>query len=293
MHQSVCHRKMKSRKNWLKIFIACASLVFISQSALDAGPARELAEILTQGMGKAARESALDGFEKQCARALARYGDDCAPFIKQLGREGLETLERAGANGATILKWHKQSPGSALYVIRDPDRLALALRHGDEAFEAMIRSPGAAEDLLRSYGSPAADWLKSLNQRDALRLAALNQEGWLKRLFPDSADVGRFIKKYGSAGVRFLWNNKGKLSAGGALALFLNDPEAFINGSRKLMEPAWKEMWSQTSTTERAMLSLVALGLIWLILKPVKIWLSLAFTVMGRCFFARKKPAPR
>ena len=293
MHQSVCHRKMKSSKIWLIIFIAHVSVFFFGQSATHAGPARELAEFLTKGMSKAARESALDGFEKQCARALTRYGDDCAPFIKQLGREGLETLERAGANGATILKWHKQSPGKSLYVIRDPDRLTLALRHGDEAFEAMMRSPGAAEDLLRSYGAPAAAWLKSLKQRDALRLAALNQEGWLKRLFPDSADVGRFIKKYGSAGVRFIWNNKGKLSVGGALALFLNDPEAFINGSRKLMEPAWKEIWSQTSTTDRAMLSLVALGLIWLIFRPVKIWLSLAFKVMGRCLFIRKKPAPR
>lgn len=291
MHQSVCHRKMKSRKNWLKIFIACVSLFFFSQSAIHAGPARELAEFLTKGMSKAARESALDGFERQCSRALARYGDDCAPFIKQLGREGLETLERAGTNGAAILKWHKQSPGKALYVIRDPDRLALALRHGDEAFDAMIRHPGAAEELFRSYGAPAATWLKSLNQRDALRLAALNQEGWLKRLFSDSADVGKFIKRYGSAGIRFIWNNKGKLSVGGALALFLNDPEAFINGSRKLMEPAWKELWTQTSTTEKAILSLVGLGLAWLILKPMKIWISLALKAMGR-LFVRKRQLP-
>jgi len=177
-------------------------------------------------------------------------------------------------------------------VIRDPDRLALALRHGDEAFEAMMRSPGAADNLLRSYGSPAAAWLKSLNQRDALRLAALNQEGWLKRLFTDSADLGRFIKKYGSAGVRFLWNNKGKLSAGGALALFLSDPEAFINGSRKLMEPAWKEMWDQTSTTEKATLSLMALGLIWLILKPMKIWISLAGKALGSLFVRKKASSP-
>ena len=259
-----------------------ASFFFFSQFVTQAGSARELAEFLTKGMRKATRESALAGFEQQCARVLARHGDDCTPFIKQLGIEGLETLERAGENGAMILKWHKQEPGKSLYVIRDPDRLALAVRHGDDAFEAIMQHPGAAEELLRSYGSSSATWLKSLSKKDALRLAALNQGGELKNIFPKISDLGRFIQKYGSAGIRFLWNNKGKLSAGGALALFLNDPESFIKGSRKLIEPVWKELWYQTSKTEKAILFMVAIGLLWLISRPMKVWVLGSFGLMVR-----------
>lgn len=46
------------------------------------------------------------------------------------------------------------------------------------------------------------------------------------------------IERYGDRAMNFIWRNKSALAVGIALVTFLNDPEPYINGAKKLGEAA-------------------------------------------------------
>jgi hypothetical protein len=118
-------------------------------------------------------------------------------------------------------------------VVKDPDRLSLFAKHGDEAAEAMIKHKEIAQPLIRSFDAPAAKALNALDGRNARRLAIMADEGELARIGRTEQLLG-VISRFGDRGMDFVWRNKGALAVAAALTAFLAEPAPFIEGTKDL-----------------------------------------------------------
>ena len=81
-----------------------------------------------------------------------------------------------------------------------------------------------------------------------------------------SSELMNVVAKFGDSAMTFVWNNKGALLVGTALAAFLADPEPFINGTLDLanvaanaaIEPIAKEIGVRTNWTTAILVLAIA-----------------------------------
>jgi hypothetical protein len=133
------------------------------------------------------------------------------------------------------------------------------LKFGDEAATVLVRHPGVAEPLVERGGAQAVKALGAIEARSGRRLAML-MDGEL-------ANAGRHpellgvVAKHGDSAVNFLWQNKGVLAGGAALAVFLANPEPFLNGTRDIAATVGETVVKPVTTGIFTLLNIAMAGI--------------------------------
>lgn len=192
--------------------------------------AREAAEYILRGFGKEAAEVGLKGLTRKIELLMIKYGDEAVEAVKKVGPRTFRLVEEAGEHGLDAVKIMAKYGDNAVWVVAKKNRMAIFVKYGDDAGEAMIKHLEIAEPLLESAGKSAAGALKAVSTQSGRRLAMMQTEGELARIgrTPELLDV---VAKYGDRAMEFVWENKGSLAVAAALAAFLANPKPFIDGA--------------------------------------------------------------
>lgn len=228
--------------------------------------AREIAEMIGRKFTKEAADESVDVLTRKIETAIAKYGDDSADAVRNVGPRALGLIEEAGPDGAATARLLARFGDDAVWVVENTSRRALASRLGDDAAQAMIKHGAIAEPFLEKIGQPAAAAFKSVSTQNGRRIAILAEEN-KGLVVGEGARFFSIIEKFGDRGMEFVWKNKGALAVGAALSAFLANPEPFIDGSQNLAEvvsatvaePIAKEIGSNTNWTSTLAVLIVAL----------------------------------
>lgn len=203
-------------------------------------PVLEAAEAVLKRFGRGAAGESVDAVARSMSRAAARNGDEVLPLLRKTGHAGFRALEEAGERAPAVLRLYARKGDDALWLVTDSKKLALFLRHGDEAAEAMLKHPGIADRLVARFGDDAAAALTGLSRPNAQRLAMAAGDGLLTQR-SRSAKLLKVIAKYGDMAMAFIWKHKGALTVTALLTAFVNDPEPYISGGKALVVEAVAE----------------------------------------------------
>lgn len=206
----------------------------VQASALATG-AREAAGYILQKFGKRVPTQTVDDVAREISRASARHGSEAVGFLRAAGHNGFSVLEQAGPKAPDVIKLFVRRGDEAIWVVSKPEKLAIFIKHGDNAADALIKHPGIADWLITRHGGAAADALNRVSQQNAQRLGIVAQDGLLTAT-PRSPELLDVIRKHGDAAMDFVWKHKGALTVGAVLASFLADPEAYLSGAKDLAE---------------------------------------------------------
>lgn len=211
---------------------ACLLCAPEAHGQLRARAAREAAEVLFERFGAKAGRSVPE-LTARIEGIAARYGDEAIVALRKGGPKACGLVEAAGTDGAKavrVLAMHGEQGASR--VLSRSVAMKQFLKYGDDAARVLVRHPGVAESLVERGGARAVKALGAIKPRNGRRLAML-MDG-------EIANVGRHpellevVARHGDGAVNFLWQNKGTIAGGAALAAFLADPEPFLNGTRDL-----------------------------------------------------------
>jgi len=235
----LCQRRSYNAHNALLILPALLFAMLLGQSNLWAQGsvtvAKELAEQLIRRFSK---EVADEGVEKLTIRVqavLVRSGDDALRAIEKGGPRALRILEGSGADAAISARLISKYGDEAVGALENPVRLGMVRQFGQEAGDVLIKHGVVAEKLIASAGSPAVGAMRELTEQSARRLAMLADEAPTAILAKNSDLLG-VVGRYGDRAMDFIWRNKLALSGGTALAVFIANPEPFLDGTRQLVE---------------------------------------------------------
>lgn len=263
------------------LFIGLALIVgaSIARGQGKAKVARQTAEYVMRKFGKEAAEVGVETLTRRIEVLIAKHGDEALVAVKKIGPRALTLADEAGVHGAESLsiKLMAKQGGDAVWVVAKPNRLAIFVKYGDDAAEAMIKHGEIADPLLQSLGKPAAGALKAVSPQAGRRLAILAEGGELAQMgrTPELLDV---VGKYGDRAMDFVWRNKGSLTVTAALAAFLADPQPFIDGTVDItriaadstVKPLAAEAAKRINWT---VVGLAALGAV-VVLVAARAWLS-------------------
>lgn len=221
--------------------IACAwgALAVLPSSAFaqKASAAREAAEYVIKRFSREAAEESVESLTPKIARLCAKHGDEAVAAVKNVGPRAFRLVEEAGEHGTEAIKLMVRYGDDAAWVISRPGRLAIFIKHGDDAAEAMIKHKDIVIPLLERYRGAAAQAFKAVDGQSARRLVMMEDAGELARI-GRTDDVLTIVSRYGDKAADFVWRNKGALATGAALTAFLNDPRPFLEGTRDLAKVA-------------------------------------------------------
>lgn len=203
-----------------------------------AGPAstaiRETAEYVLTRFGRGSAGQTVEDLVGNTTTLVARHGDAVLPLVRTAGHDGIAALERAGDQAPNVLRLYAARGDQAVWIITEPRKLSLFLKHGDAAADAMIRHPGVAEDLIGRFGGDATVALNGLSKQSAQRLGML-AEGGLLNATPRSTEILSVARQYGDGAMEFIWRNKGPLAVASVLGAFLVDPQSYFTGAKQLL----------------------------------------------------------
>lgn len=222
----------------MKRWIAFLMIITLTASPAQAGPAsravRETAEWIMKKFGKGVAGKTVDEIAEATARTVARHGDDALPLLRAAGHAGFRALDDAAEKAPEVIRLFARKGDEAVWLISEPKKLALFLKHGDDAAEALLKHGGLADELIARFGDDAAGTLTNLSRPAAQRLAMAANEGLLNAT-PRSRELLPIIRRCGDEAMDFIWKNKGALATAAGLYLFLSDPQAFISGAKTLV----------------------------------------------------------
>lgn len=257
---------MKTILKAMFVALACVTCTPPAQAQVKARAAREATELLFERFGvKVGRN--VPELAARIEGEAARYGDEAVVAMRKGGLSAFGLVEATGADGARavrVLAVHGEQGASR--VLSRPTAMKQFLRHGDEAANVLVRHPGVAEPLLEKGEAQAVKALGSIDPRNGRRLAML-MEG-------EMANAGRHpellgvVAKHGDGAVNLLWQNKGTLAGGAALAAFLADPEPFLSGTRDIASVAGETVVKPVVSGMFTLLN-IALGVIGVLLLAV------------------------
>lgn len=227
--------------------------------------ALETAQYILQKFGKRFPAQTAADVAEEVSRATTRYGDGANQFLRAAGHDGLRALEQAGAKGPDVIKLYVRRGDEAVWLISKPEKLAIFIKHGDNAADALIKHPGVAEALLTRHGGAAADALNRISQQSAQRLGMVSTEGFLAAT-PRSAELLGVIRKFGDPAMDFIWKHKGSLMVATVLGSFLADPEAYLSGAKELVASVSGQVFE--SLWQNSVFGLILGGLLLLALLP-------------------------
>lgn len=217
------------------LFLTGMVLFFANQACGQSGVVvRETVEFILKKFGKEATEFGTENLTKKVAFLASKYGEDAIIAMKKVGPASFKYIEDAGEQGGRLLIKIMAKHGSeALHVVAKPRRLAIFIKYGDEAGDAMLKHGEICDPLISQFGTPAVKALANVSDNQvARRIILMQDETGLATKMPEVLDI---IGKYGEKTVTFIWNNKGALATTAVLAAFITDPQPFIDGTRELV----------------------------------------------------------
>jgi len=113
----------------------------------------------------------------------------------------------------------------------------------------VIDRPGF-ESVLEQLGPDGIAVMKHLDEQRVVQLGVMVERGELAAIGRTS-ELLAVIGKYGNRGMEFVWQHKASLAESATLALFLANPEPFVNGTLELVEPAESSTRPTTVATIR------------------------------------------
>lgn len=221
---------MKHPSILIAAFCFVVTLSQPAHSGLASTAVREAAENIVSKFGKGVAGQSVEEVTDATTKAVTRYGDDALPLLRNSGHAGFTALEEAGAKAPDIIKLYARKGDEAIWLISEPKKLAIFIKHGDSAADALLKHPGIADSLIGQYGGNAVGAMNSLSRQNAQRLSMglLNDSARSPELLP-------VIRQYGDEAMDFIWKNKGALAVASVLATFLADPQAYISGAKTLI----------------------------------------------------------
>ncbi len=213
-------------------------LIFASATPAGAGPAssavRETAEFILTKFGKGAAGQRVEEVTDAAAKIVAKHGDEALPLLRNSGHAGFTALKEAGENAPDVIKLYARKGNEAIWVISEPKKLAIFIKHGDSAADALLKHPGIADTLIGRYGDEAVGALNTVSRQNAQRLSMVADDGLLAAT-PRSKELLPVIRQYGDEAMDFIWKNKGSLAVASVLGTFLADPQTYISGAKELI----------------------------------------------------------
>lgn len=220
-------------RNFVVFLVAATFSALPAFAQGRAAAAREVVEYLMRKFGKEAAEEGVETLTRKVETLILRHGDDAAKALRKVGPRVLRLVDDAGVHAPDAIRLMARYGDEAVWVVADKKRMAIFLKYGDDAAEAMMKHGAVIEPLLDSVGKPAAVALKPLSGQNARRLAMLSNDGDLARI-GRTEELLEVIGRYGDKAADFVWRHKGSLAVGAVLTAFLADPEPFINGVKDL-----------------------------------------------------------
>lgn len=192
--------------------------------------AREAAESVIGRFGKEAAKESLEGMTRKIESLALKHGDEAVVAVKKVGPRTFRLIEESGEYGAESVKLMARYGDDAVWIVARKNRLAIFVKYGDTAGEAMMKHGEIAEPLLESAGKSAAGAFRSVSPQNGRRLAMMGLDGELSRIgrTPQLLDA---VAKYGDPAMEFVWKHKGALQAAAALTAFLDTPEPYLDGT--------------------------------------------------------------
>lgn len=222
------------------LIVCCVLLAAPSSNRLYAGPTdavvKELTEFLCRNVGSTVSKEAAEQMAVGVEKIVARYGDDGISMLRKVGPSAIGVIESAGEAAPACVKLMARHGDEAIWIVAKPKRLAIFVKYGDDAANAMLRHNALAEPIIERFGISAASALAHVTSQNGRRLAMLNNNGFFQAVEGLSPRLFDVIKEYGDVAADFIWKNKGSLTVSATLAAFLLDPEPFINGASQLGE---------------------------------------------------------
>lgn len=206
--------------------ILCAS----AMAGVKSKAAREAAEYVLKRFGKEIRDESVETLSERIGKYGTRYGDDAIDAIRKAGPRGFKMIDDAGENAPEVVKLLNRYGNDAVWVASKPGNLAIFVKYGDEAAEAMIKHPGVAASVVEEFGAPAARALRSVSGQNARRIAMMADDGSLAAA--NKADgILDVIGLHGDRAADWVWRHKASLAVASVAAAFIADPEPFLNGA--------------------------------------------------------------
>lgn len=251
-----------NHKSVLIAVLFTLGIAFPAPPAL-AGPTttaiREASEFILKTFGKGAAGETAEQIALKATNVLAKHGDECLPLLRRSGHAGFQALEEAGERAPDVIKLFAKRGDEAVWIISQPKKLTIFLKHGDTAAEALLKHPGIADDLIGKYGINAGGALTRVSRTQAQRLSMMAADGTLDAM-PRKAELFDVIRKYGDEAMDFVWKNKGSLAVAAVLATFLSDPQSYISGATELIaDPVLRPIAQNTNWT---LIILIGLGVV-------------------------------
>jgi hypothetical protein len=222
----------------VRTILIAALLFVIVGGQVQAGPTgtalRETAEWILRKFGKGTAGETVEQIAKTTAKTVAKHGDEALPLLRKSGHAGFRALEEAGEKAPDIIKLYAKRGDEAIWIISEPKKLAIFIKHGDTAADALIKHPGIADSLIGRYGDDAATALSTISRANAQRLSMLAEDGLLHKT-SRSPELLVVVRRYGDAAMDFIWKNKGALAVVAVLSTFLTDPHIYIGGAKELI----------------------------------------------------------
>lgn len=211
-----------------------ASLLLIlcteSPAGVKSKAARETAEYLLRKFGVEVAEQGVETLGRKIEVLAVRYGDDALTAVRKVGPRAIRVVEASGEHGAEAIKLMARRGDDALWVVAKKNRMAIFLRNGNDAAEAMIKHREIAEPLLESLGRPAAVAFRAVSGQNGRRLAMMSRDGTLTQI-GRTPELLAVVGKHGDRAMDFIWRNKSSLAFAAGLAAFLAHPEPFLDGT--------------------------------------------------------------
>ena len=211
------------------------------QAGISSAAFRELVEGVFRRAGRRASTAEVVGITGKIESLVARHGDEAVSAIRRVGPKAVEIAARSGNHSKDVVKLMARHGDESIWIISKPDRLALFIRYGDDAAEAMVRHRQMAATLVREFGGAGAQAIKGLGARNARRLSMMQRSGDLRRL-GRTEEILEVIGRYGDRAAKFVWRNKGALTVATVLTAFLKDPGIFINSGKDLLKRPVEEV---------------------------------------------------
>jgi hypothetical protein len=215
-----------------------ALLLSLFASPSFAGPAgtaiREASEFILTKFGKGAAGQTVEEVTEATAKAVAKHGKGALPLLRNSGHAGFTALKEAGENAPDVIKLYARKGDDAIWVISEPKKLAIFIKHGDSAADALLKHPGIADSLIARHGDEAVGAMNRVSRKSAQKLGMVDKDGLLTAT-PRSKELLTVIRQYGDEAMDFVWKNKGALTVVAVLGTFLANPQTYISGAKELV----------------------------------------------------------
>lgn len=190
---------------------------------------KEAAEYVVSKFGRESAEQGVETLTRKLEGLAVKHGDDAITAAKKVGPRTFRIVEEAGEHSQQAVKLMARSGNDAVWVVSKKNRLAIFVKYGDDAADAMMKHGEIAEPLIESIGKPAAGALKAISPQNGRRLAMMAEDRTLGTI-GKTDELLEIVAKNGDRAMDFIWKNKGALTVAGTLTAFLASPEPFLNG---------------------------------------------------------------